>query len=257
MADQQPQDVYADPNWGAPKSATELHGDAYLATLSPQMADRVKAYAEGRLPFPGGFAQRSPFFQAMIGAATQYDPSFDAINYQTRYKTRAAFTSGKESQQVNAINTVIGHLSNLSDLADALHNGDFPMVNRLTNWFKYEMGNPSITNYQTAQKAVSDEVTRVWRQAGGAEADVQAARANLDVNNAPSQIHGAIQTYGHLLDSKLDSLRSQYKQGMGTDPIGMITPQSQQALDKLEQRAGGAPAPSGIKILRIEKQPQE
>lgn len=216
--------------------------DAFLQTLAPPIAAQVKALAEGRQQFPSGNALRTPYWQNMIQAVAKYDPSFDIVNYNARAKTRADFTSGKSAQQVNAINTVIGHLANLSDAADALQNGDLQTWNSLKNRFKTLTGSQDVTNFNVVRKAVADELTRVWRQAGGSEKDIQENLDNLGSANSPQQLHGAIATFGDLLESKLGSLNEQYRQGMGTDKIDMVTPAARATLTKLEQRAGrGAP----------------
>jgi len=218
--------------------------DEYLKHLEPAQAAQVKALAEGRMQFPSGFALRSPYWQGMLQAVAKYDPSFDAVNYNARAKTRSDFTSGKSAQQVNAINTVIGHLSTLREAADALNNSDFPMFNRLANTVSQATGSPKVTNFNTVKKAVADEVTRVWRQAGGSVEDIKQAQANLDAAGSPAQLHEAIATYGQLLESKLASFNEQYRQGMGSDKVDILTPESKRSLDKILGASSTTAAPS-------------
>jgi hypothetical protein len=232
-----------------PDVASGQKNDAFIETLPAPVASQVKALAEGRMAFPQGAALRSDYWQNMLQNVAKYDPSFDAVNYNARSKTRADFTSGKAAQQVNAINTVIGHLSGLSDAAEALNNSDIPLFNSLANSISKATGSPKVTNFDTIKKAVSDEVTRVWRQSGGSEADIQAAQKNLDASGSPAQLRGAIATYADLLESKLGSLNEQYRQGMGTDKIDMITPGAQKALDAIEKRAGRAPAAGAGRVV--------
>jgi hypothetical protein len=59
-------------------------------------AAQVKALAEGRMAFPTGTALKSAYWQDMLQKVAQFDPSFDAVNYNARAGTRKAFTSGKE-----------------------------------------------------------------------------------------------------------------------------------------------------------------
>jgi hypothetical protein len=233
---------------GVPDVPVGQKNEDFLKTLPTPIAAQVKALVEGRQAFPQGAALRSDYWQNMLGNVAKYDPSFDAVNYNARSKTRADFTSGKAAQQVNAINTVIGHLSGLSDAAEALNNSDLPMFNSIANTLSKATGSPKVTNFDTIKKAVSDEVTRVWRQSGGSEADIQAAQKNLDASGSPAQLRGAIATYADLLQSKLGSLNEQYRQGMGTDKIDMITPKAQQALDAIEKRAGRTPVASGASV---------
>lgn len=239
-------------------------GDAYLQTLDPQTAAQVKALAEGRMAFPTGTALRSPYWQGMLGAVSQYDPSFDAVNYNARSKTRSGFTSGKEAQTVNALNTVAEHLGTLSDYADALNNTRFPLLNRVANTYLAETGDPRIARFNTAKKAAADEVARVWRATGGSEADIQENLKNLDGAQSPEQLHAAIGTLVKLIGGKLAALQDQYQQGMGTTQQAkpLVSPEARSAYEKVLQRAGmtdqnigGAPAvapTAGWSIQRID-----
>lgn len=250
----QPQEAGAQP--------PQISGDEFLKTLNPNIASQVKALAEGRMAFPSGFALKSPYWQSLIQAVGQYDPTFDAVNYGARASTRKDFTSGKAATQVNALNTVLGHLNGLSDAAEALNNTDYPALNSVLNTLSKAVGRPTVTNFDTIKKAVADEVTRVWRQAGGSVEDIKQAQSNLSGANSPDQLRGAIATYGELLKSKLGSLADQYKQGMGTAPVGMLRPENQAVLDKIDQRASGqkpeaeaAAAPNAVKSALTGKGP--
>ncbi len=222
-----------------PEVAPGQKNDAYLQSLSPGIQTQVKMLSEGKLNVPA-FALRTPYWQGLLQATAKYDPSFDTVNFNARNKTRADFTSGPSAKQVNAINTVIGHLDSLSQATDALNNTNYPLINSIANRISKAIGHTSVTNFDGIKKAVSDEVTRVWRQTGGSEQDIQAAQKNLDAANSPAQLHEMIATYGDLLESKLSSLNNQYKQGMGTDKIDIITPQARATLNKLEAKAGRA-----------------
>jgi hypothetical protein len=238
-----------------------VHGADFLKTLAPAEADQVKALAEGRMAFPAGFALKSPYWQRMITNVSQYDPSFDAVNYNARSKTRNDFTSGKSAQSINALNTVIGHLETLSDAADKLNNTNYPSVNSVTNWIASQTGDPRIKQFDATKKAVVDELTRVYRGAGGSEGDIKMWSDQINAANSPDQLHGVIGQVGDLLKSKMDALGEQYKQGMGTTevPIRLTTPKAEKALEVLRARAGGQQpsaqsAPQSGGIIRYDAQ---
>lgn len=223
--------------------------EAYLSTLQGNVGTTVKAIAEGRMPLPSGFALKSPYWQNMLSMVAKYDPSFDAVNYNARAKTRNDFTSGKSAAQVNALNTVIGHLDTLSQSADKLGNSWSPTWNSVANAFTTASGKPQVKNFEVTKNAVTDELTRVWRQSGGTEADIQSWEKQLNASGSPEQLHSAIAQIGELLHSKLDSMQNQVQQGMGTDEIKLLTPKSQQTLGRLSQKAGGQQAaPTGAPI---------
>lgn len=222
----------------------DMQGQPVLDALPGALAQQIKALAEGRMKFPTGQALKSPYWQQMLGILGQYDPSFDANNPGKRAATANAFAVGKEGQQVNALNTAIGHVDDLSKSADKLENTWSPAYNTVANLISKQMGRPAVNNFDTTKKAVVDELTRVWRGTGGSEADIKSWSQSLDAANSPDQLHGAIATIGRLLESKITALQEQYREGMGTISQGkqMITPAARKTLDRLEQKAGGTPA---------------
>ena len=222
-------------------STAGLTGKDLLAALPPQVAGQVQALAEGRQAFPSGAAFRSPQVQALLGMVSQYDPSFDAVNYNSRNKTRQSATSGPIATSANALNTVLGHMDTLTTAADALNNTSIPIYNSLANTVASNLGDPRVKQFDATKKAVVDELTRVWRGNGGSEGDIKSWAATLDAANSPDQIHGVIGQMGDLLKSKIDALNDQYTKGMGTTAGGLdlLTPKSQQVLDKIQGRSSG------------------
>jgi hypothetical protein len=219
----------------APAVGQDIHGDDYLKTLPSTMSAQVKAYAEGRQPLPTGFALKSPYFQNMLRMVTQYDPTFDAVNYNARAGTRRDFTSGKSAVTINAMNTALGHLDQLDNAATALNNGDFPKVNAIGNWFSTETGKPAPKNFNAIAGLVAEELTRVYRGVGGAEADIKRHMDDISVNSSPEQIRGALYNISELLKSKLDAMGEQYNQGMGTteDPLRLLNGPAQSSFNRL------------------------
>ncbi len=239
---------------GSDAPASDLHGEDYLKTLDKGQADQVKALADGRQAFPSGFALRSPYWQRMLTEVSQYDPSFDAVNYQSRAATRKDFTSGKSAQNITSFNTAIGHLGTLADAADKLGNSWSPAYNTVANWVVTQAGSPQVTNFNTARTAVTDELTRAFRGTGGNVHDIVEWTKNLNDAGSPGQLRGAIRQAVDLLRSRIDSVGEQYSRGMGktSDPMQLLTPRARETLAKLpggEDAGGGgekgeAPAPT-------------
>jgi hypothetical protein len=199
--------------------------------------------ADGRMALPSGRALTNPYWQGILQVVGKYDPSFDTVDYNARSKTRAAFTTGTQGQQVNALNTAIGHLQELTTAADALHNGNYPLYNSIANRLATATGWTGKTDFDTVAPRVVEEVTKLWRGSGGAEADISRDLQTINSSMAPQQIHSAIATTGRMMEDKLNSLASQYQAGMGTAPINMITPQARATLSALEGgKTGGTPA---------------
>jgi hypothetical protein len=224
----------------------DLHGADFLATLDPQAAAQVKALTEGRMQFPGGFALKSPYWQNMLSMVSQYDPEFDYVNYNARAATRKSFTSGPDAREVEMLNTVSGHLKHVLDAGDALNNTSYPIYNHLGNFALKMRGDPRVDRFNYAKEVAAQELTRAYRGAGGAEADIVRFNNDLSAAASPEQIHGVLGQMADLLQSKIEQKQRKYQTGMGTteQPVSMISPQAQQIFETLRSRAAGKSAPA-------------
>lgn len=222
--------------------ATQAQGAEFLTSIPKPLGDQVKALAEGRMAFPAGMALKSPYWQNMLQMVSQYDPSFDAVNFNARAAMRKDATSGTMAKSATAINTAIGHLDTLSKAADALNNTNFQAYNSLTNWMASNTGDPRVKVFENTRKAVVDELTRVWRGTGGSEGDIKSWEATLGAASSPAQLHAVIQNIGDLMESRLHALEDQYNKGMGTTESGLqlVEPKNRALLDRLEKKAGGS-----------------
>lgn len=229
--------------------AEGLHGEEFLKTLNPALATQIKGYAEGRIAFPSGFALKAPYFQAMLRAIGQYDPSFDQVDYNKRNRTATDAATGTMSKSNNALNTGIGHLAQLSNMVDPLGNVDITAANAVKNYVgQHFLGSTGKTNFDAVAARVAPEITRIWRGSGGAEADIKRDLDTLSSSAAPQQLHEAIANIAGLMESKLEANTKQYQQGMGTTGSGYnaITKENKKLLDVLSGRAGSNALPAGL-----------
>lgn len=218
-------------------------GDDFLKTLPPSRARYIQAIANGDAAMPTGRNAASPQGQLLMDQVLQYDPTASAINLPARQATRKDFTSGKAAQNVTALNTAIGHLGSLDTSIAELRNTNFPAINKIGQAIGGQVDTTTqkaLADFRAKRKAVADEVTRVFRGTGGAESDVQATLKNFDEANGPEALHSAVKATADLLSSRLEGLRSQYKQGMAltSDDFEIPNFHAKQALDKL---AGNRP----------------
>lgn len=226
---------------------SNLHGDDFLKTLPPALATEVKALAEGRLPMPTGYSLAK--LQPLIQQVSQYDPSFDAVDYNSRSKTRAAFAGGgKTAATINNLNTAIGHAGALLDQipGTAGHSG-FPFattVNAAQNSFMEGAGSPGVPLFKDTAGKLAEELTAVYRGGGGAEKDVVRALETMSPNASEETKQAILKNAVDLLDSKLGALGDQYNQGMGTtrDPLQLLNAHAQGTFQKLKNVGSKAPA---------------
>ncbi len=236
----------------APINPNAPHGDAFLATI-PQQSAMVKSLAEGKQPWPSAFALRTPYWQDLMQKVFQYDPTFDTAqaSNNARVKTRIDFTSGKSAQTINALNTVVGHVGNLAAIGDQLGNSSLDFVNAARNMVTPggTVRGAAINNFNLAKQAVASELTRVYRQAGGSEKDIEGWQASINAAKSPAELQGAWKTIGGLLNSKLEAMQTQVDQGLGIGKIQIVTPEARQHLNRLEGNASAGAAISASKTL--------
>ena len=214
-------------------------------------AAQVKALAEGRMAFPTGTALKSPYWQNMLAKVAAYDPTFDAVNYNARAKTRSEFTSGKSANNIKALNTLAGHIAGYLQSANKLDNTQYPLLNKAKNSVSGAMGNPQIASFEANRIAIANELTTVFRGSSGNEADVQSWLKQLDNAKSPEQFQATVKKVAELVESRIAALREQYKQGMGTTKADrpFVTPANQKFFDALEGKQAPKPEHAGFKVL--------
>jgi hypothetical protein len=223
-----------------------LSGDAFLKTLPTGLGLQVKSYAEGRQAFPTGFALKAPYFQQMLQAVGQYDPSFDAINYNARNKLYSDLTStnGKGGKAIGALNTAAQHLGRLSDAVEAEGNTNYPMLNAVENPTRTAFGSTKVTDFNAVQPQAMKEIESLWRSQGGSQKDIDELKASLGPNMGLQQQRSALAVFADLMGGKLDSLQGQRDSGLGpvaSQRVPILYNKSRPAMLNVYQRAGKTP----------------
>lgn len=220
-----------------------LSGDAYLATLPPQIAATAKQIADGDIAPISGMGMKIPALIAAQNAAKIYDPSWNG----RRYAEIKQFDTGPQGNTTRAFNVATGHLALMSQLADALDSGDVKQVNLTANRLQTELGLSSApTNFDALRQLVSGEVVKATTGSAGALGDREEIQSNIDKANSPTLIKDAIgKVYLPAMKSQLEGLEKQYESGTGLKNYRekYLLPQAQQALGL---GAGNAGSASGI-----------
>lgn len=233
-----------------------LTGDAYLQSLPESIRSQVKAIVEGRMQPPSGFALKSPQIQSLMRAAAQYEPGFDLTKWSQRSATAKDFASGMAAKNVTSLNTVIGHLSDLKEKADALNNWSVPAINTVKNAFYSMTGNPEVNNFNLARNAVADELAKVFKGSGISDHEIAQWKGTLNDAQSPAQLKGAVKTAISLMDSRLSALNDQRDRGMATqtEPRSLLNEKSKAGLAKIEEWANSTDSKpsSGVDRSAIE-----
>lgn len=199
--------------------AEPLTGDDFLKTVDPGTGNLIKAYVEGR-SIPVGNS-RTPQVQAIKRMAAQYEPNFDETIFKTRNDTRKDFGSGAASKNITSLNTVMGHLNDLRETSENLHNRSFTPWNAVANTVASKFGQDPLKDFNLSKQAVADEMAKVFRSAGMSEAETERWLQTFDSSSSPEQFKSVIGRSLKLLDSRMSALSDQYNRGMAYGPRGM------------------------------------
>jgi hypothetical protein len=231
-------------------AASTLTGEDFLNTLKPGQAALIKAIAEGRESLAG---RSSKDVIALKQAVQQYDPQFS----DQRAAVRKAFTTGKEGQNLGAINTAVVHLGRLADTAESLKNGSFTPGNEMYQYFKDKFGSQAVTNFQLLKDAVAGEMAAALK---GTATDVEIAnmKQSIRASNSPEQMRGVVKEGMGVLSDKAKTYDDRYHAQMPDDPWSPILPTAKDALQKFGvpytgSAKGASPQAGGIVVKHKNK----
>jgi hypothetical protein len=203
-----------------------------------QIADDVANY---RIPFSQAVARLpGAAREAVLAQIKAINPNFQAAQYDVAKKTEEAFTSGSLAKSANSLNTVMGHLGELHEAADALKNGNVQVLNRIANSLGAQAGSTARTTYDAIVHKVGPELTNAYTASGGSVGERGTNEEDFSSSHSPDQIKSNIAISVKLLDSKLKALQDQYQRGTyGRGQQQLLTDEAKATREKLLGGQGG------------------
>ena len=202
-----------------------VKNDAALEGLTEDQKGIIKGLTNYNYPWPGSFAMRDPKWVALMGRAEKYDPEFNAAEYQVRYNLRKSFTSGKDKDNLLALNTAIGHIDSLVKAKDELANSNWPTANAATNllakYFPVSEGLVKrlgvITGVKTKFNAVAGEMANIFKRSGATDQEIKSWKSTItDPSTAtPAMWDAFINGSLELMGSRISALKDRYESGLG------------------------------------------
>ena len=224
-----------------------LTGEEYLKTVPADVAAKARMLIDGRMPWPSAGALRSPQMQAIISAATQADPTLDAANANTRVATRKDFTSGVAARNLTSLNTALGHLVHLREVASKLNNTWSPDWNSAVNAVQSNhLGDPRVNDFKIVRNAVATEISKLLKGTGAPSLkEIEDWKETANENMSQEQFDGLIKQAMNIIVPRMQSLGDQYNRGMGKsdEPMHLLSPEAQKQYDMLTGEGGTDEAP--------------
>lgn len=221
-----------------------LTGNAYLQSIPDAgMRNLVQAIADGREQVPriyrsGKGGEIGP--TQIAEAVSQYDPTFNAQDFNSRNRTRISFTSGPDAKNMMNLNQAAAHASQLASQIPGLAGHFLPFglsdplnsaINNATSG-----GAAALKNWNTTADALAHEVRSVFAgSSGGTLEELNRNLQTLNGNDPVTSKQAALQTIGRLLQSRISLLQDKYQQGMGKagNPFATTYPDAARVLNAL------------------------
>lgn len=197
----------------------------------------------------GGFTQAQ-----VLALAANYDPTFSQSNYANRQALVKNFTSGAYSQNINALNTAVGHIADLTNNFSGLNNAGFTPYNTAKNAVDSLFGAGNVVKASTNIAAATGELASVFKKSGATDAEIKNL-GQIDANSSPAQVKAYQEASSQLLASRLSALEQTYTAGMGKPPdTPFLSPDSQTALLKMQQNGLNVQVPELAKAPVVQLQ---
>lgn len=252
------------PDWVATGKGEMVHpkvmgisGDAALSQLPPDQAraalkqqnpgyaDYLQKIADGTMTITG---RGSKQIQVIKQDLAMLYPGIDEIQLKNRQDTNKDFTSGKESNNIKALNTSIGHLDTLNGLIDQLHNTPAAIWNGPAQAFESATGignNPAVKQFNVTKNALAGELAAVFKNSGGTDTEI--ANISKDINSAdnPENLKAVVKSAVSLLNSRLGAIQNKWQNSFnlpGDRKFPVLSQKSQGIINKLGvAEEGGTP----------------
>lgn len=222
---------------GIPGDITKT-GDEYIASLPKEYQGIVRGFVEGTAQMPRITTKNQQAMQNYFDMAKQADPSFDATNYGARQAGMKSFKSGADAGTVRSANQVLGHISDLTEKADALSNTSYPSLNYVKNTFDTAVGSDAANNWVTQAHAVADELSSFMKGAGhSSDTEIRQWKDSLSPNMSPQQQRGAVKTLMGIYDHALQALEDKRTGAIGPTAAAkagpLLSSSGREAMDKI------------------------
>lgn len=219
----------------------KLQQAEFLKNLPPDIQAEVKGLADYTMN-PANISLRDNRRENLVNLAKQYDPTFDASNFNARAAFNKNWQSGELGRTRGAINTGINHLGELAETAAALQNKQFKGAlgiftknyNTIENLIKENSGDPTVAAFNSTINKVATELAKIYKgNASPTEQEIAEERKALGLGSSPDQINAVVRTATQLIGGKLQSMGDQYTNTMGKPPSDILTKSAQNTIKNM------------------------
>lgn len=215
-----------------------LSGEDFIKTIPDQAVQNMAhAMLRGDAPYPNITSRTPSVVKQALEVAQQADSGYSSATAPVRKATKIAFATGPEGRNVNALNTLINHLGEMSKNDKGLPSHDWKMVNAAENAIVPEFSdtaNSVLNNYNIDKTGVGSEAAKAYKGVGAISLEEQKDwQKNLSANNGPETRAQARQEIARLVAGKINALESQWQNAFPNEPKTFISDKAQKTLKEL------------------------
>lgn len=218
---------------GAP-GAAPVTGEGYLATLPQDVAAKIRQVRIGEAQLPKGVSARSGINARVANGIYAYDENYN----EQRFPVRLAFTKGgQEAQNIKAVGTFSGHMTEALESIKGLGNTDYNFINAARARLPGQLDTYTAREkFLTDRAALMEEAARVFKGATPGVFEAKTWEERLDPNMPEGVLRSNVNELAKLVHSRLEGLKDQWS---ATFPEDIPTPSNLQAAEKKLQGAFG------------------
>jgi hypothetical protein len=156
------------------------------------------------------------------------------VNQRVKFLEQYEDPKGKAAINRQAINNIMQHAADVSDLNQLNRRSNVKIVNTPVNALKDQFGDQVFTQYQTANGVLKDELGLYFAGGYSPTKDQQAMWDKIQSDTAtPAQTEAFAKEVVRLATRRADTFNQQFKTNMGYDDPNMLTPQAKSAAERL------------------------
>ena len=244
-------------------------GGEYFATLPKQVQGTVQGMLDGTIQPPSSFAAAKPYWQGMLAAAKNVDPTFDENKWASRHKMSTDVAAsgnssigGILSNGKSAFKHLAEYTGSAADLGNASH--DYPLGGIIAHGQNY-LGNTlggSDTNAKI--KAINDNLGHYGQEStkfyagtgGGVEERMNALKEMNPTTTSSAEMAAYAEKEKSLMLDRLREKEAQIKDIMGETYLQkhpVFTPELQRDIARIDAnvaklRGGASNLPNGWSV---------
>lgn len=186
-------------------------GGDYLASLPAGIRSTVKAIAGGNMAQPSSFALTKPYWQQVMAAVAQYDPTFDSSTQPSRVAAAKAFTgNGKAAQTLASIDRLSYHMNDLYRDSQALTGWNLGPASGIFNAGVQTFQKAALARYNAALPFIAGELQKLTKNGSATEGESKQIMANLSPSQPASARLAGMQQLAELAQGQFKPIRDQW-----------------------------------------------